>query len=37
MLNYIASRWIHFWVFGLWSEGGFQMTPASRAMPGCRA
>jgi simple sugar transport system permease protein len=27
MLNYIAALWIEFWVFGAWSEGGFQMTP----------
>jgi simple sugar transport system permease protein len=27
MLNYIALSWIRFWVFGPWSEGGFQMTP----------
>ena len=27
MLNYIALRWIQFWVFGPWSEGGFQMSP----------
>ena len=26
MLNYIALRWIQFWVFGPWSEGGFQMS-----------
>jgi len=27
MLNYIAVSWINFWIFGVWSEGGFQMTP----------
>lgn len=27
MLNYIAISWVLFWVFGAWSEGGFQMTP----------
>jgi simple sugar transport system permease protein len=27
MLNYIAISWINFWIFGVWSEGGFQMTP----------
>ena len=26
MLNYIALAWIQFWVFGPWSEGGFQQT-----------
>ena len=24
MLNYVALAWIQFWVFGPWSEGGFQ-------------
>jgi simple sugar transport system permease protein len=26
MLNYVALFWIQFWVFGPWSEGGFQQT-----------
>ncbi len=26
MLNYVALSWIQFWVFGPWSEGGFQQT-----------
>jgi ABC-type uncharacterized transport system permease subunit len=26
MLNYIAALWITYWVFGPWSEGGFQLT-----------
>ena len=26
MLNYIALSWIQYWVFGPWSEGGFQLT-----------
>ena len=26
MLNYIATSWVLFWVFGDWSEAGFQMT-----------
>ncbi len=26
MMNYIATSWVLFWVFGAWSEGGFQMT-----------
>ena len=30
MLNYIALFWIQFWVFGPWSEGGFQQ---SRRVP----
>jgi general nucleoside transport system permease protein len=27
MLNSIAFAWIQYWVFGPWTEGGFQMTP----------
>jgi general nucleoside transport system permease protein len=27
MLNSIAIAWIQYWVFGPWSEGGFQMSP----------
>lgn len=27
MLNYIAIYWVAYWVFGAWSERGFQMTP----------
>jgi simple sugar transport system permease protein len=26
MLNYVAIAWINFWIFGVWTEGGFQMT-----------
>ncbi|MEW5828201.1 MAG: ABC transporter permease [Chloroflexota bacterium] len=26
MLNYIAIAWINYWIFGVWSEGGFQMS-----------
>jgi len=26
MMNYIATSWVLFWVFGAWSEGGFQMS-----------
>ena len=26
MMNYIAISWINFFVFAVWSEGGFQMT-----------
>ncbi len=26
MLDYIALAWVQFWVFGPWSEGGFQQT-----------
>jgi simple sugar transport system permease protein len=26
MLNYIALSWLQFWVFGPWSESGFQQT-----------
>ena len=28
MLNYVALSWVQFWVFGPWSEGGFQQTRA---------
>ena len=28
MLNYVALSWVQFWVFGPWSEGGFQQTVA---------
>jgi general nucleoside transport system permease protein len=27
MMNYIAISWVNFWVFGVWTEGGFQMSP----------
>lgn len=27
MLNYIAISWVNFWVFAVWTEGGFQMSP----------
>jgi ABC-type uncharacterized transport system permease subunit len=27
MLNYISIAWINYWIFGVWSEGGFQMSP----------
>jgi ABC-type uncharacterized transport system permease subunit len=36
MLNYIALFWIQFWVFGPWSQGGFQQTkpfPAEAWLP----
>ena len=26
MLNYVAILWVQFWVFGPWSEGGFQLS-----------
>jgi simple sugar transport system permease protein len=26
MLNYVAALWIAYWVFGPWSEGGFQLS-----------
>ena len=26
MLDYVALAWVQFWVFGPWSEGGFQQT-----------
>jgi general nucleoside transport system permease protein len=36
MLNSIAFAWIQYWVFGPWTEGGFQMTkqfPAEASLP----
>jgi len=27
MMNYIAISWINFWIFAVWTEGGFQMSP----------
>lgn len=27
MMNYIAIAWVNFWIFAVWTEGGFQMTP----------
>jgi general nucleoside transport system permease protein len=27
MLNYISISWVNFWIYGVWSEGGFQMSP----------
>jgi general nucleoside transport system permease protein len=27
MMNYIAIEWNNFFIFGVWSEGGFQMSP----------
>lgn len=36
MMNYIATSWVYFWVFGAWSEGGFQMSrmfPKNAWMP----
>ena len=26
MMNYISIAWINYWIFGVWSEGGFQMS-----------
>jgi len=26
MMNYIALSWVNFWVFAVWTEGGFQMS-----------
>jgi len=26
MLNYISISWVNYWIFGVWSEGGFQMS-----------
>ena len=27
MMNYIAIAWVNFWIFAVWTEGGFQMSP----------
>jgi simple sugar transport system permease protein len=27
MMNYIAISWANFWIFAVWTEGGFQMSP----------
>lgn len=27
MLNYIAVAWVNFWIFAVWTESGFQMSP----------
>jgi len=27
MMNYIATSWVLYWVFGAWSDAGFQMSP----------
>ncbi len=27
MLNYVAFAWVNFFIFAVWSEGGFQMSP----------
>jgi simple sugar transport system permease protein len=26
MLNYISIAWVNYWIFAVWSEGGFQMS-----------
>lgn len=26
MMNYIAVAWVNFWIFAVWTEGGFQMS-----------
>ena len=36
MLNYIAVSWVNFWVFAVWTEGGFQMStkfPDNASLP----
>jgi simple sugar transport system permease protein len=36
MLNYIAISWVNFWVFAVWTEGGFQMStkfPDNASLP----
>ena len=36
MLNYIAVSWVNYWVFAVWSEGGFQMStkfPDNASLP----
>lgn len=36
MLNYIAIAWVNFWIFAVWTEGGFQMStkfPDNASLP----
>ncbi len=36
MLNYISISWVNYWIFGVWSEGGFQMStkfPPNASLP----
>ena len=36
MMNYIAVAWVNFWIFAVWTEGGFQMSrqfPANAWLP----
>jgi general nucleoside transport system permease protein len=36
MLNYVAISWVNFWVFAVWTEGGFQMStkfPVNASLP----
>jgi general nucleoside transport system permease protein len=36
MMNYIAVAWVNFWIFAVWTEGGFQMStkfPDNAALP----
>ncbi|HEX2623271.1 MAG TPA: ABC transporter permease [Phototrophicaceae bacterium] len=36
MMNYIAVSWVNFWVFAVWTEGGFQMSakfPDNASLP----
>jgi len=36
MLNYIAVSWVNYWVFAVWTEGGFQMStkfPDNASLP----
>ncbi len=36
MLNYIAVAWVNFWIFAVWTEGGFQMSrkfPDNTSLP----
>ena len=36
MLNYVAVAWVNFWIFGVWTEGGFQMSrkfPEGASLP----
>jgi simple sugar transport system permease protein len=36
MMNYIAVAWVNFWIFAVWTEGGFQMSakfPENATLP----
>ena len=36
MMNYIAVQWNNYFIYAVWSDGGFQMSPVFPRTPGCR-